>query len=279
MITVKSTQDTYDSLLQLMSQKKRLFYSRFGDGDIYIMMGRDQSNQTVSESLKMEMIESFSIEDPDFLKGIAVNHPNEKGMIVGLFARYPDNPEMVSFLHNQFPKTDNLCFENPVFLHYMSVFKPKQVNLFLEKVIRPKRKMFIGRIPKNKIETIVGPVDVYIETPAKNAYDTIDSWYPLIEKHIKEVDLVIPAAGMSTRVINKRLWESNVEVQSFDIGSIVDIANDFESRKWIRLAGHRVKRHIIINPKSSKHNSNQSNLNYILKEIKLQMYTLIKSKP
>jgi hypothetical protein len=274
MVTVKRTQETHDFLLKLMKQKKKLFYSRFGDGDIYIMMGRNQSNQTVNESLRQEMIESFSIKDPDYLKGLAVNHPNEKGMVRGLFAKYRDNPEMVGFLTSHFPEIHNNTFENPVFLHYMSVFKSKQVNSFLNEVIRPKRKMYIGSIPKDKIETIVGPVDVYIKTPAKNAYDTIDTWYPQIEENINEVDLIIPAAGMSTRIINKRLWQSGAEVQSFDIGSIVDITNDFQSRKWIRLAGHRVKRHVISDNSTP---DKKFKTDYILKELKLKIYTFIKT--
>lgn len=273
MIKVK---DTHSSLLfveKAFKKNKRIFYSRFGDGDVYIMMGRDQANHKVSESLTREMTESFKINHPQYLKGLAVNHPVEKGMVRGLFAVFRDDTEMRKFLEKTFGSLENQVFENPIFLHYLSVFKPQMVNNFLNETIRPKRKMFIGSIPKEKIESIIGPVHYYIETPPKNAYATIHEWWPEILKSIQDVELIIPAAGMATRVVNKRLWEMGLEVQSFDIGSLVDVADERQSRKWIRLAGHRIERYII---HQNKNQSLSAALSFWKKELYLQFYSVIK---
>jgi len=273
MIQVKPTKESFHDVLDSFQSNRRVFYSRFGDGDVYIMMGRDQANHLATPSLTQEMIESFTINHPQYLKGLAVNHPREKAMVRGLFAVFRDNREMVEFLERQFGKLDNILFENPVFLHYLSVFNPQEVNAFLDKIIRPKRKMYIGSIPKEKIEKIIGAIDFYVQTPPKNAYANIDEWWPEVMRNIHQVELVIPAAGMATRVINKRLWNLNLEIQSFDIGSLVDVADSRQSRKWIRLAGHRIERYII-NP--NKELTTSEHLAYLKKETKLKFYSFIK---
>lgn len=258
-----------DNVAQLFATQPRAFYSRFGDGDVYIMMGKDQANHKASPALTQEMIESFNIVHPLYLKGLAVNHPIEPGMVRGLFAVFRDNADMQNFLEDTFGALGQKSFENPVFLHYLAVFQPQAVNAFMDEVIRPKRKMFIGSVPKEKVEQLIGPVAHYIQTPAKNSYAEINRWWPEVIKHLNDVELVIPAAGMATRVINKRLWESGVTVQSFDIGSLVDIADDRLTRKWIRLAGHRIEKHIL--------NRKLSIFQYIKKELYLRFYTVIKS--
>lgn len=274
MISVKHSRDSLQDIQNLFLHHARVFYSRFGDGDVYIMMGKDQANHRVSPALTSEMIESFAIDDPLYRKALAVNHPVEKGMVRGLFARFRDNPEMEDFLYHQFGALDHVTFENPVFLHYLAVFEPRLVNSFLNTVIRPRKKMFIGSIPREKIEALIGPVACFVETPPRNAYATIDSWYPQIEQHLHEVELIIPAAGMATRVINKRVWDSGAVVQSFDIGSLVDVADDRLTRKWIRLAGHRIERHILHPDRAMT--ASQA-LAYFKKEVYLTAYSAVKS--
>ena len=274
MIQVKDTQTSLQHIRSVFKNNKRAFYSRFGDGDIYVIMGRDEANHSVTPELSEEMTEAFQIDHPLYLRGLAVNHPCEKGMVRGLFAIFRANQEMIDFLNSKFESLANVVFENPVFLHYLSVFQPDVVNAFLTEVIRPRRKMYIGSIPQGKIEKLVGPVTHYIETPARNAYATIDQWWPRVMQHIHDVEMVIPAAGMATRVINKRLWLMEIQLQSFDIGSLVDIADERQTRKWIRMAGHRVDRYII-NPQKKLNLAEQ--MIYFHEEVTLRMYSLIKS--
>jgi hypothetical protein len=271
-ISVKTSSESLEHIKDLFSTHKRVFYSRFGDGDIYIMMGKDQANHKSSPALTTEMIESFQLQDSLYLKGLAVNHPVEKGMVRGLFAVFRANEDMISFLESAFANLGT--FENPVFIHYLSVFKPQLVNSFFTEIIRPKRKMFIGSIPKTKVEQLVGKIDCYIETPSKNAYATIDTWWPMVVRDVATVELVIPAAGMATRVINKRLWKMGVQVQSFDIGSLVDITDSRHTRKWIRLAGHRVERYIL---RPNQVRSIGEKVGYWRKEINLKIYSFVKS--
>jgi len=259
-ISSKSVINSYHRVIEVFKNEKNAIYSRFGDGDVEIMMGNDQQNHHFSEELSAELKEAFSIADENYLKGLAVNYPIEKGMSYGLFLPFTKNQVMEEYLKNNFSIPENYEYESAVFFHYLAVFKPKMIKALLDEIIRPKKKMFIGNIPNESIEKLIGKVDYHIETPFKDAYSTIDEWWPEVEKNLQNVDMVIPAAGMASRAINKRIWNLNVNVQSFDIGSVVDAVDSRKSRKWIKLLGHRIDKILI--PKMTLKDS----VNYLAKD-------------
>jgi hypothetical protein len=138
------------------------------------------------------------------------------------------------------------------------------MNRFLDRYIRPKKKLFIGSVPRDEVSKLMGDVDRYVEVPRRNSYGLIDKWWPRVLENLDDVELVLPAAGMASRVISKRLWELNKEVHCIDLGSIVDAASSFPaSRKWIRLKGHMVNR--ILLPQY-RNRSMSYWIKYILKE-------------
>ena len=259
-ISAKAVLDSYHHILDVFQKERNAIYTRFGDGDVEIMMGNDQQNHKYSEGLSTELREAFSIIDDNYLKGLAVNYPVERGMSYGLFLPYAKNKVMEDYLKATFSLDSGYQFESAVFFHFLSVFNPAMINEFLNAVIRPKRKMYIGNIPQESVEKLIGKVDYYVETPFKNAYASIDSWWPSVEKNLSNVDMVIPAAGMASRVINKRIWNLNLDVQSFDIGSVVDAVDKRKSRKWIKLLGHRIDKILI--PKMTLADRS----NYIIKD-------------
>ena len=53
--------------------------------------------------------------------------------------------------------------------------------------------------------------------------------------HISDCDIVIPSSGMTSRVINKRLWDIGANVKSIDFGSVVDDADGKTTRTWIKM--------------------------------------------
>ncbi len=239
----KSTVETCSILSDLLDKQEKVYYSRFGDGDVFIMMGRKQANHEPNPDLARELRESLCIEHPNYLRGLQINYPNERGMTKGLFERYYNNDEMYRFIVSTVSLKWPVVFESGWFPNYYSVFKPGEMNRFLDKYIRPKKKMFIGSVSERSIVKLFGNVDYYVQVPRKNAYATMDSWWPEVLKNIDNVELVLPAAGMATRVISKRLWELNKSVHCIDLGSIVDAVSDFPpSRKWIKLKGHVMHR-------------------------------------
>ena len=104
---------------------------------------------------------------------------------------------------------------------------------FLTKFIRPKRKLFIGSIKKSSIEKLVGVVDHFVEIPARDAYYSMDQWWEKVLDCVDKVELVLPAAGMAGRVIQKRLWNLNKNIHSIELGSMVDVLDDLHTRSWM----------------------------------------------
>jgi len=264
LLRAKSTDETYQTLCRLLESEKKVYYSRFGDGDLFIMMGRNQANHDYSEGLAAELRESIQIENPNFLKGLPVNFPREKWMTKGLFERFYFNDELAEFVIKNIPVSLPVTFESSWFPNYYSVFKPEDLSQFLDRFVRPGKKMFIGSVPIEDIQKLYGKIDYYIQVPRRNAYSEIDKWWPEILKNIDSVEVVLPSAGMATRVITKRLWKLNKEVHCLDFGSVIDAVSSFApSRKWIKLKGHVLNR-ILLPEYSDK--SLKYRLNYAIKE-------------
>jgi hypothetical protein len=236
----RTTLESLDHLKGLLSQHKRVFYTRFGDGEVYSMFGRDCLEHSANKKLAVELQASFLIDHPQYIKAVGVNYKLEPGMIHGLFAPFIDNDQLAAQLEQNFPFVKGQIFENHVMFHYLSVFHPDMISSFLDQFVRPKQKLFIGSTPKEFAEKLYGPIGYYVQTPARDAYGQWDSWWPQVLKYLPESELVIPSVGVTSNVINLRLWELGAEVHSLDIGSLVDAAHGKGSRKWIRLKGHKI---------------------------------------
>ena len=264
LLRAKSTTETYQTLCRLLENEKKVYYTRFGDGDLFIMMGRNQANHDYSKELAYELRESVQIDHPNFLKGLPVNFPREKWMTKGLFERFYFNDELAEFVISSFPSLIPVTFESSWFPNYYSVFKPVELSQFLDRYVRPKKKMFIGSVPVEDIQKLYGKIDYYIQVPRRNSYSEIDKWWPEVIKNIDSVEVVLPSAGMATRVISRRLWEMHKEIHCLDFGSVIDAVSSFTpSRKWIKLKGHVLNR--ILLPEYRDRSLNYR-INYGIKE-------------
>ena len=241
----KPTQETYNHLINLLDNNSKVYYSRFGDGDFYIMNGKREKMHKFSPELRDELIESFSIKDPLYVKGAMVNYPLEPGMSHGVFAPATDNSQIEDWLLNNQKINPNTIFDSHIMFHYISVFKQDIMIKFLNNYIRPKKKMFIGSVDKDKIEKLVGKIDYYVQVPERDAYYNIDEWWSKILENIDKVELCLPAAGMAGRVINKRLWELNKNLHSIDLGSVIDAAVGSSTRTWIDKVGNSINNLLI----------------------------------
>jgi len=158
--------------------------------------------------------------DYENLLGLAM-HQNETGMVDGLFKAW-DNPT-----YNKFKLMRR--FENAVPLHYYAVFKPHLLRRMFD-LIRDRPKVLVGSFWTNNMVKMLGNFTP-VRIPNLDAYDTIDLWYPELEKH----DLILFAAGPSKCAASLRLLKSGRQVQVLDLGSLVDLAAAIPSRTWIRM--------------------------------------------
>jgi hypothetical protein len=264
LLRARSTTETFQTLCKLLKTEKKVYYSRFGDGDLFIMMGRNESIHDFSEALASELRASIQIEHPQFLKGLPVNFPGEKWMTKGLFERFYFNDELAEYVIKNIPVSFPVTFESSWFPNYYSVFKPTELSQFLDRFVRPKKKMFIGSVPLEDIQKLYGKIDFYVQVPRRNAYSEIDKWWPEVLSKIDSVEVVLPSAGMASRIISKRLWELNKEVHCLDFGSVIDAVSSFTpSRKWIKLKGHVLNRILLPEYRDRRFNYK---MNYAIKE-------------
>jgi Glycosyltransferase GT-D fold len=271
-IITKSTFDTLSFLEYKLNSNEKVFFLRFGDGEVFDMMGKSRRNQVNSPELIKEMKEAFSIQSENYIKALAINMPHEKGMSNGVFANYSFNAELESFILKFFNELQ-LSFYNPITFHYLSVFRPKLIYNFFNKYIRPKKKMFIGSTSKETAEKLYGEIDFYINVPPKSAYSSINEWWPNVLSNCSNVEIVIVSAGAATKVVAKRLWEKNLNIQLFDFGSIIDAIDGKVTRTWIRLVGHRVNKVLL---KEYREKNTYKKMVFVLKDIKYFFRRLIK---
>lgn len=237
-------------LHQALDAHSKVYYVRFGDGDLRLMdndikedsktRGNQQKN---SEALRSELKESLNINDPSYLRAVSGSYPREPGMVDGLFVPFDNKKYLDNILKRQLYKENTpSIFLNPVLFHYLGVFKPKVLRDFINSYIRPQPKMFVGSCDRAAMESFLGKIKIYVETPAKNSYASIDSWWEGIENAYKDVKVIILASGQSSRVVTKRLWNIGAKVHCIDIGSVVDpVAGIFDTRTCWKLKGKEVR--------------------------------------
>lgn len=273
MIQTRSVIETYKYLSDKLDNNSKLYYTRFGDGEILSMMGKEHRNYKSSPELSKELIESFTINDPLYLKALSINYPIEKMMQAGVFVPYSFNNELIDYLeNNNYVKNDG-WHENPIMFHYLAAFKPKLIYDLFEKHIRSSKKVFIGCTPKKTAERLYGKIDFYVTIPPKHAYNSINEWWPKVMDCIDKVTLVIPSAGAATNVISKRLWKLNKNIHLLDIGSLIDAVEGNNTRTWIRLVGHKTQK--VLN-KENREKSIKKRIVFVLKDIKYFFRKLVK---
>lgn len=248
-IRTKCIDDSYSYLCSKLDKEERLFFVRFGDGEFLTLMKKNHTNYVYNTGLDTELEASFTIRDDNYLISCPINYPYDRYHAKGIYKQFSWQEDMISVLRNKKLDT-SIVFENPCIFQCLGAFRPLELKRFLDKYIRPKRKMFIGSTEQAVAEKLYGSIAHYVQIPPQHAYESIDEWWPKIIQNCRDVELIIPSAGSSSNVIAKRLWDLDIpDLHVLDLGSIVDAAASKDSRKWIRLRGHKILQ--ILEPKPS----------------------------
>lgn len=236
-------------LMSMLDHHSRIFYVRFGDGDLRLMYGKDGGrHKKPSPELTKELKEAFLIKDDRYIKAATLGYPKEPGMRTKLFidGSVKGKMRLVYLQRLASGITDERTFWNPVVFHYLSIHGSDLLKDFINSYIKPKVKMFIGGNDKETMELLYGAIGYYIQTPRMQAYDTIDQWWPKIEKDVGKCEVVLPSAGAASKILSKRLWLSGAEIHCIDIGSLNDALEGDVTRGWIRRTGvKRLKRNLL----------------------------------
>ena len=240
-VRTKNIRNSFRYLSERMRTADRLFFVRFGDGEFMTLMRHNHRNCVYNKDLEKELEASFRIRHEDYLIACPINYPFDEFHAKGIYKQFSWQQEMIDVMKaRKFP--NDIVFENPCIFQCMAVFKPELLKAFMKDYIWDARKMFIGCTEKETAEKLYGNIAHYIRIPERNAYETIDEWWPEVESYAEDVDLVIPSAGSTSNVIALRLWNKGVCCKVIDFGSVVDAVDMKTSRSWIRLQGHKIFR-------------------------------------
>lgn len=240
-LRAKSVYDSLETIEQKLSSGSRLFYCRFGDGEIFILNDGYTRDHSHNPALTEAMKSVWSIDDPDFLKGVAVWYPTEPEMTKQVFAPFRIYRKLEDILL-KFGAKEGAVYENFVVFHYLSLFDPKRMVAFLNNYVRPKKKLFIGSSDPEAVKYVFGEIDYYVQTPAEDAYSSFDEWFPKVKQYLDKVELVLPATGASTKIVMDRLWKMGYQGVCLDMGSVADVTQLRGTRTWITLLGHRSRK-------------------------------------
>jgi hypothetical protein len=220
---VASTAETFWKLRGLLWSWDSFVYTRVGDGEMEIALGGSAAYHCPNPELGREITGLMQAQHKKNLVALAM-HDTEPGMEPGLFEGW-HNLRYDGF------KFDRM-FENAIALHMYAVFRPAILRQLFD-LIRDRPKVVVTSQTGN-LTPLVGRHQLCL-IPERNAYQSIDSWYPQLEGH----ELILFAAGPAKCAASLRLLESGWAGQALDIGSVVDFALDEPTHTWIRMANER----------------------------------------
>lgn len=209
-------------------------YLRFGDGDIYLLNGNDDSYQEGGTAISKEIEEAFNIKSKTVYKSIPAHSRlfgYRPAKIEG--ALIPDIEAALYYYRvKKFFKGQRIY--SAVALQFLFINNRELCLRFL-RLIKSNDPIFIGNseIDKSLVQFLFG--GDFIRTPPINAYKEIDR----IEKETVALlgdsfKFLVIAMGCSGRVLQKRLLLRELNVFIFDFGSLIDALNNTSSRSWIR---------------------------------------------
>ena len=234
-----SPAETLRVIEDFIKQKRRGGYLRFGDGDVFLSLGKDDAYQSGKTMLRKEMNECFSLKGQGILKSLSIHsdkYGREKEMYPG--NHLSSDKAATELLKHVYPFFVGYRIFSPIALHYTASYHPAMANDFL-KLIKKEAVLFIGNenTPAGIVRKLFGDVR-HVKTPAKNSYDKID----VIEKEAEYIlnveqkfGVVIISMGCSGRILLTRLYKKGYNIFFFDFGSLLDGICGNRTRAWLEL--------------------------------------------
>ncbi|GIZ07448.1 GT-D fold domain-containing glycosyltransferase [Flavobacterium sp. UMI-01] len=240
-ITIKPSIESLQDIQATIENKQRGAYMRFGDGDVFLMLGKNDLLHKANRQLAKEMKETIRFNRGTLHKGYPL-HSNLFGFEGGMTHNMHLVPDVdaLRFLAaiHKFIDVENI--NSPVALHYLAVFNKEACVNFLQ-FLKNTNPIFVGNknIKLELVNKLFG--DIHIKTPEANSYLEIDR----IEGELKAIldftkekfRVVVVAMGCPGRILQKRILKKGYNVYLFDFGSLLDAFNDDNTRLWIDLAG------------------------------------------
>ena len=219
--------ETFDIILDKVKNYKKgekLYYVRFGDGDLIMMypesegevIGRANQFNTIKE-IQEELYRTWNIQDDKYMVAGSLNLSSPFSTDHGV-----EMHNKVTQLINSGKLVERKEFYSHPTFESNFIFKPDKFIEFCN-LINGYKKVWVNQFWHDNVETILGNIEHHIQTPSTNSYENIDEWYPELLEVIDDVDVIILATGFSSRVLASRLWDLGINKIVLDIGSVVDM--------------------------------------------------------
>jgi len=236
---------TLMSIMEIIKQKKKGAYLRFGDGDVNLALGKTDMKQTPNHLLQQEMREALGINGPTVLKALPLHCKEFGGLEPGMFpGNHESNYELSSNLLTTVAPFWAQEFNNiytAVALHFCATNHQASCISFL-RFLKAHNCILVGNqyIPQEIRSLLFGPDCVFIPTPEENSYAQINNIEQDCLKAVQErqgsYTIIVTSMGCSGRVLQKRLWYKLNNVFLFDFGSLMDALCGWNTRAWIELS-------------------------------------------
>jgi hypothetical protein len=238
------SQETLDKIQEIIANREKGVYLRFGDGDINLAYNEADSYQRENRSLSREMREAFALNGPTVLKTLPLYCVEFGGWEEGMFPGNHEGP--YEWCLNILNRAKGLwggevkSVYSHAALAFTATSHPKSCLQFLHFLKAAPCTLFVGNCNTPPwIRTLFfGSSCHFIPTPASHSYSEIDR----IEKECLDYlathpgyKVVVVAMGCSGRALEKRLFNLCDELFLFDFGSLLDAICGWDTRAWIEL--------------------------------------------
>lgn len=246
-VEVQHPRTTLELCRELIQSQTRGAYLRFGDGDVFLLTGRDEKYQTANPQLSQEMGEAFNLKGKGIVKALGINS-KRFGLLphMGPGIHQWDDVTATKVLSDCFGYFIGSQIHCNVALAYTAVFDREYAVNFLRFLKSQNPVLFIGNedVPDEILHKLFGNIE-RVASPARNSYDRIDEIEQksreVLKKHNDEFATVIVAMGCSGRPLAKRLYNHGLNIFLFDFGSLLDAFCGWGTRAWIEQTDHDIR--------------------------------------
>ncbi len=235
--------ETLQAIEEIILNKKKGAWLRFGDGDLALAYGKRSGTHKYRPHLEIEMKEAFAMNDPYILKSLPLICPEHGGTESELFyPEYQHSEELCTEFRAKAQKIWGAPIDiiySPVAVPYTAVMLPSICIDFLRFLREHNCELFIGNrnIPAEIIRLLFGNC-ARVWTPSTTAYSRINKIERTCLRRIEKVSdryrILIVSCGNAGRVLIKRLWPQMENVFFFDIGSLMDAICGWQTRGWMK---------------------------------------------
>ena len=239
---------TINKIIDIMTNSGRGAYVRIGDGDLNIMMGKNDMLNGYNQSSSNELKECLNIEDENFLIGVILLCNKYQLLEDRMWPGNHEWPEnrcdyFYNYMSKIIGKQLTTYYSAVAFNYYITTYPEKSIHYMIKirNLCLNNEVIFIGNknINKDVVELYFGDNYNFIECPIKESYNVIDNIENKLETLLKNnvsYKIVVICAGITTRCIIKRIWKNetiNSKYFLLDFGSIIDALSGLTSRQYI----------------------------------------------